>query len=317
MSGEKMMRIGLIEVGSRALRFLVADFDAGFRFEPRKIETVVHGIDPDNFSLSDVAKINLLVARFVGDLEPFDCHVQRIYGTAMCRAMEDKFSGALDRAIDVLSTEEEARAAWAAGFICVGPGATDADITVVDEGNGSTEIVRARWNGTEMVEVRFTSLPIGSSALLSMFCENQDTYMQKVGRDIVPFIRMADAAGIGRCVGGRVYFVGGVATKIAWLKMRKGQHDTYNPALVNGARLESEEMIRLYLGLKKMFRDDRMKAIRLVDGRRGSEDEAPRVIASVPFISLLASGLSDRREFLVSGYGLRHGMAFLVYHGLI
>ena len=50
--------------------------------------------------------------------------------------------------------------------------------------------------------------------------------------------------------------------------------------------------------------------------RSGSEDEVLRTIGSSAFLSLFAEALGYREKVYFSGYGTRHGVAFLMLNGL-
>lgn len=310
-------RIGLIEVGSRSVRYLVADFDAYSRFSPVAIETYRHSLDPLKIKRDDATTINNLVARADDDLRGQSCDKSIIYGTEICRRMASEFPGTLSDKIRVLSPKEEAMASWAAGLLCQPDINEPVTCTVIDEGNGSTEMVRATWDGKSISDVKFAGFDIGSAELLAVYRSSPNKFLQYLIEKVREISGAVERAGIrseSACV---VYLAGGVATKIAWINERSNVKEHYKPHLINGARLSVPYLLRLYSQLGSMYAKKPSAAIEFIDSRRGSEDETPRVISSAPFLAKLRADVAPGDEVLVTGYGVRHGMAFLLNKSII
>lgn len=312
------VRIGLIEIGSRSVRYLVIDVWRRVQdFEAIKIETAEHHIDPSRITRADVDKLKLLVSRLRTDLCSHSCDMYCVYGTELCRAIEAMYPGELSSSVRTLSTEEEAMAAWAAGLLCQDAENEKDVITLIDLGNGSTEIVRARWDGARIADLKSTSVALGSSALMASYNNRKTSYMRYLEQQLPPIKEAIEEAGIERTYNGVVYFIGSVATKIGWLIKRRNESEAYRPDLVNGAKIELEKFDELFATIDLRYRRNPKAVVRIIDARRGSEREAVRVISGIPYIAALAKSVHAGNTFLVSGYGVRHGMAYLLKHGLV
>jgi exopolyphosphatase/pppGpp-phosphohydrolase len=311
------LRIGLIEVGSRAIRLLVADFDRLSNFTPVKIDTLQHGIDPSEIEAGDVDRINEIIMRLEEAVSKFSCDRVAIYGTEICRRISSLWADALDGRIKVLTPREEAMASWAAGILCEDNKRAPIECTVIDEGNASTEIATGHWNGKLVRDFKYMSLSVGSADLMEMYRADSKAYLQRLIVQLGNY-RATVAESLGGSSGsGVVYLAGGVATKLGWFKVRKSLDDFYQPHRVNGARLSVSILTSVFAELSKMFKADPDKARRLVDARAGSEDEVVRIIASAPFLAIVRNFVDNRDELKITGYGVRHGMAFLIMNDLL
>lgn len=310
-------RLGLVEVGSNTIRYIVADFGDNVSFAPVRIETIKHGLHPSRPTPEAVAEVNATVAGFLEDAQGYACRRIVAYGTAACRNVEKVLPGLLDPRIRVLSPGEEAKAAWVAGFACTSqePGTR---CTVVDEGSGSTEIVSGLWTGSAIDDLAFHSEAIGSVMLVEAYKAQSKGHMAHVTTILQGIVPQLTASGIAAASpGGQLFLVGGVATSIGWLATKRTGMQEYNPAEINGARVSLAELDKFYRGLADLYRRDPAAARRVVDTRRGSDDHVLKVLSSLPYLILLANFMQPSGTFFVSGYGVRHGMAYLIKNGLI
>lgn len=311
-------RIGLVEVGSSNIRYLVADFQDDMTFIPKKIETTDHEMHPASPEVKAIAQINRVVEAYIKDASGRGCDAFLAYGTAGCRAAQANHPGMLTPALRVLSPREEALASWVAGLICSPASlATMSTCTVIDEGSGSTEIVRATWSGKTITNVAFNSTAVGSTFLTEAYKSDPDGHIA-LTVDIITRIK-EELKNAGVCPGepGSIYLIGGIATRIGWLASGKSGSDEYRPEKVNGVKITRNGLIQLQKKLSSIYAENPEKARRLIDARKGRELEALRVLGSTPFLLFLANHLDSRGQYFISGYGVRHGMAFLIKRNLI
>jgi exopolyphosphatase/pppGpp-phosphohydrolase len=310
-------RIGLIEVGSNTIRYLVADW-TDMAFDRVKIETIKHGIHPSRPSEDAVAEVNRSVEGFLADAATRDCDALFAYGTAACRTVAERFPGVLSRRIKVLTPAEEAMASWVAGFACTSR-APGTECTVIDQGSGSTEVVRATWNGSGFDDLAFHSVDIGSVSLLEGYKRDVSGHFARSHSLIAGMVPALDEAGLAPAEAGDLFLVGGAATSIGWQAAFGTGLQNYVPAELNGKSATLDDLQQLYTSLQKELRRDPVAARRRVDTRPGSEDHILRILSTFPYLVVLASYLKpgDQRPFFFSGYGARHGMAFLIQHDLI
>jgi len=309
-------RIGLIEVGSNTIRYLAASFGNDIDFIPDKIETIKHNMHPSNPEEFAVREVNKVVEGFAEDAKQRRLDAVLIYGTAACRKVSAQLPGKLSPLIKVLTPAEEAMASWVAGFACTSR-APGTRCTVIDEGSGSTEIVSATWTGDAIQDLAFYSADVGSTLLLEEYKADAKGHHALTTQKLREMVHALREAGVASEHSGPLYLVGGVATSIGWLVSKKSGMQDYRPAEINGAVLTLTELDKLYNGLDRLFKRDPAAAQRAVDTRRGSEDHVLRVISSLPYLTLLSSFLQPTGTYFVSGYGVRHGMGFLIRNELI
>lgn len=312
------LRIGLFEIGSRSFRYLVADIPEKIQdFKAIKIETEQHHIDPNRITRGDIERINKLALDISLDLREFSCDLVCIYGTEICRSIEKLYPGELSSIIRPLSTQEEAMATWAAAFLCLEQDETTNLMTVIDVGNGSTEIVRARWKNEKFIDLRFAGNGVGSSKLMQAYKNGGLSYSQLLQNELVNISIALQEAGINKIDSGMFYMTGGAATRIGWLSKRKYLSQDYRPDLVNGVKVRLDDLKEMYRTMGPAYIKNPQEVQRIIDPRKGSEEEALRVLSGSPYILELVTSIYEGETIRVSGYGLRHGMAFLLQHKIL
>jgi len=313
-----LVRIGVIEIGSRSVRYLVIDVPERMQdFKAVKIANAEHHIDPSRITSANVDTLNSVVGQLCADLLSHSCDITCVYGTALCRSIETMYPKKLSTAVRTLSTEEEAMAAWAAGFLCQDEDSGNDTISVIDLGNGSTEIVRASWNGVEIVNLKATSVSFGSSRLIDIYKKNEFSYMKFIEDNIPPIKKAIRETGIEQTYNGVIYVTGSAATKIGWQKKRRDVSDVYRPHLVNGVKIKLDDLTDWYTSKSRAYKLNPKSVQRTIDPRRCSEIETLLVLAGAPYIWALVTTIDKGEEFFISGYGTRHGMAYLLKHGLL
>lgn len=310
-------RIGLVEVGSRSVRYLVADFDANSNFSPVSIANHKHGIDPLSLSEADCGKINRIIETTTHELSSHSCDRSFVYGTEICRKLQEMYPSSITSDIHILTNEEEALAAWAAGLLCETNVREPITCTVIDQGNGSTEVVKARWDGSKISDVRFAGFELGSAELLQRYRSSPNEYLPFLIKRISSISKELSDLNIKNDGSSQVYLAGGVATKIAWINVRENEREHYKPHKINGAHLTVPYLLTLYSRLSAAYTKSPKSVENFIDSRRGSEDETPRVISSAPFLAKLRADVALGDDLYVTGYGVRHGMAFLMSKSLL
>jgi exopolyphosphatase/pppGpp-phosphohydrolase len=238
-----------------------------------------------------------------------------IYGTEVCRRISEHPEHRLPAYLRVLSPEEEARASWAAGFLTVG-GLTGAGrFTIVDQGAGSTEVCTSSWSDMKDGRIEFDRLDIGHQGIMEVFDPGSGygKAIEEIKSIVARFHnKLIRHAAIGKS---EICMLGSVPTKIAWYKVRTRRDEKYNLYRVNGSRLSVKEMFEFHASFLTLYRKDQDEARIEIDARKGAEDEIERVISNSVYLMLLAATLKHQ-AIRVSGFGTRHGMAFLALKGL-
>ncbi|MDR3472897.1 MAG: hypothetical protein P4M09_14640 [Devosia sp.] len=303
-------RIAIVEVGSNSIRFLVGDFDQSGAFDAVSTKSIRLHIGTAKPQAADVENINEEVDRLIETAGAVGYDELLAYGTALCRRIAAEMPEKLDRRIRVLNAREEATAAWAAAFMCERDRSVPTALTVIDLGTGSTEIAVGSWDGSMLDGLQFTSLDLGTASLVDLLRSSGKLFPHRVV-ELLSSLELAELGAVGK-----FYLVGGVATKIGWMKVRRNGDQEYKPYLVNGVSTSPTELIELYQKLAKLRITDSTIGRKLVDARPGSEDEFERVLTGSVFLAGLTTKLGAGEALYISGYGLRHGAAFLLQQGL-
>jgi exopolyphosphatase/pppGpp-phosphohydrolase len=307
-------RIGVVEVGSRSVRFMAADFSLDGSFKAIKTDSHLHGVDITAIDEQKVLELLHTLRHYVQVIDQFHCDRVLIYGTALCRELQRQNEVELPSYLRLLTPEEEALASWAAGFMCTQSKRGECRYTVIDQGGGSTEIITATWNDGRIEDILFNSIPIGTLGLARLLEQDGQTYSSSVVNILTPYesiIRAHKSSG-----GAELYLLGSVATKIAWLSRRRDVAEVYKPYLVNNLSLTTTDILKTRNRIVDLFEEDKDKARSFVDPRASGEDDFRQVVQGSGLLMLISLRL-EHFKLRVSGYGTRHGMAFLAMRDLI
>ena len=307
------LSIGLVEVGSSAVRFAVAvSFSDGTLLIQNK-GNYPHAVNPGKLDLVELSALWRAVYGFQKALTEFNCDRKLIYGTDICRQLAILDKQYIPGYIHVLSPEDEAMASWAAGVFSDHAGARVGNYTIVDQGAGSTEITTANWTGLAISNRVFNGLGSGHRQFSSLFETSSFSYVREINNFVESnhenFLSHRHTANGKLCV------LGSAATKIAWIKIRKSIDDAYKASLVDSVDITAKEIFDIHARVTAIFKRDPKQARYYIDPRLNTPDETARVLSGSVFFIMVCKklGFSSLR---VSGYGTRHGIAFLIHKGL-
>lgn len=313
-------RLAVIELGSRAIRLLVADVSGSHRLRPVETQVRKTGVmeslcSSDRDLLTELRSATRNIDELVQRATRQGAEKIAVFGTEAIRqaAVKRVFaeSGLSERITHILTGREEALCSIVAGSITMS--VIDPKLRgliVIDHGAGSLEVARGRVGGNYDLEMS-ASLPLGGSHLLEAF--------RTCGRDLER-LRELVRPELGNLELGRtdplpVVVMGTVATKCAWLTKRQGLHDRYDPKRVDGVGLPLKGLRQIYEHAKSLNeKGDPNRAWErfqefINPGERGG-DAAERVATGViPIIEILSGLGAD--AFYVSSLGTRHGFALL------
>lgn len=310
----------MIELGSRAIRSLVADVTSSDELRP--IDTQVRKsaiIEALQGSDQDLAAELGAAARDIDDLVQGAARRGAgriaVFGTESIRKASNSpvfaESALPERIGHILSARQEALCSIVAGSITIKAidGAARR-LMVIDHGAGSLEVACGRAGGPYDLEM-FASLPLGGSNLLEGFRIGGRDLKRLRGRVRTEL----KALNLERSGGVPVVVMGTVATKCAWLTKRRGSTDRYDPKRVEGARIAVDGLRRIYDHAERLNDDADPDAAwarfqEFVNPGEPGGDAAERVATgAIPIFEVL-SGLGTD-AFYVSALGTRHGFALL------
>jgi exopolyphosphatase/pppGpp-phosphohydrolase len=311
-------RVGLIEIGSRSVRYMVARFDraGAFQIDQRGKDSFAHGIDVDNLDDVKVEGLWAKVEAFNEDLKKIRCDRTWIYGTELCRRLEKLPGQRLPSFVTVLSIEQEAVAAWTAGFLSANSRSQGQRCTVVDQGGGSTELISATWSGRTVANWIHESFDLGSTKLATLYSRDSDEYVSLL-RPLLEGYSDKIKVHETKTRTEELVLLGGVATKLAFnIKHKRHDDDVYNPRITDKTRLSVSEIADYYYNTAKIYKKEPERARYLVDRRTVDTDEYEIVMSGAILLMLIALRLGHQ-QVTVSVNSTRYGMGFLVARGLI
>jgi exopolyphosphatase/guanosine-5'-triphosphate,3'-diphosphate pyrophosphatase len=304
------IRVGVVEVGSRAVRLLVADVAGGAvrpvvtrSQETHLIATVEQPPAARDRTLDSTADA---ISRFIDVAAAQGAARTSAFGTEAVRRLAARGlipAGSSLSRLRVLTEEEEALCAARAALSGLdgkergaGPG------LVVDQGGGSLDIAVVRRD-RPMALLASASLDLGSDRLTRQFAAT--------GHDL-PGFRSALEAQIQAPIPEQAFSIsvaqGSVATKCAWLSLSTKRGNRYDPRLVQGVELgigSLGTMVSLF-AQRPYAQWESLRAI--FDPGNPASDEMERIVTGAVALSAVLKSLGVTR-FTVSALGVRHGMA--------
>jgi exopolyphosphatase/pppGpp-phosphohydrolase len=312
-------RVGLIEIGSRSVRYMVARFDqAGtFEIDPRAKDSFEHRINLDSMDDVKVSELWSKVGEFNDALLNIRCDRVWIYGTELCRRLEREPGQQLPSFVTILSAKQEAIAAWSAGFLSSRFKNPNQRYTIIDQGGGSAEFVTATWTGKTIAGYFHESLDdLGSLKLAELYAGNTDQY----GRLIRPLLEKHDKQiKLHEAVAktDELLLLGGAATKLAFnIKHKRHDEDDYRPHETDSTRLSVNEIAQYYYKMAKLFKEDPVAARYKMDRRTVKTNEY-EVVMSGAIVLMLAAIRLGHQQVTVSVNSTRYGIGFMVARGII
>jgi exopolyphosphatase/pppGpp-phosphohydrolase len=314
------VRVGVIEVGSRATRLLVADVTREGRLEPvaspyehtHLMEATREGLGPLR---SEVGRICELANRFRAQAEALGAMPIVAFGTAAVRqiASTEEFRDLLREAqINVLDRSREAMFSLMTGIEALPSVNGSSVVLVIDQGAGSTEMAAGRI-GPPIEVIGGAGLKFGGNALLQSLHDcrlNVRAFRERV----IPAVEACKLP-VQQCE--HVVIQGTVATKCAWLDIRKDHREKrYDPRLVHGHKLRAQVLRQSVAEVEKWSSAQWHASRAFVNPEDPEGDGFDRVVAGlVPLLHLLKR--VNKEEFVVSALGTRHGLALAVARPLM
>lgn len=310
-----MTRVGVIEIGSRAVRLLVADVGDG-------LEPVASAYRDTHLARAlGEAEGNIVraldsvcdsVHAFIGQAQAAGVTAPHVFGTAAVRtlaATHAKAEPLFPFRVHVLDERTEAFASLTAVAMGLPHLSRDGGSMVsIDQGAGSLEIAVGRMRDGRVELTDYRGLPLGTRASVSLQRE-YDGNLQAVRAAIDAAL---EASGLPQMVDAApVVALGSAATRMAWLTVRRDGVESYSQRRIHGQQV-------LRTGIDAVIRraaDNPASARALIDADPASDDYET-VIGGLVTLSAVLSALG-RRACVISGWSTRYGVAWLLAHNLL
>lgn len=308
------MRVAVVEIGTRAVRYLVADVTEDLitpiRTRSRSISLGRYLEAGANELAGVIRQLKDAIREFRDEAEQTGAERFLCFGTAALRKLRDRYprvASEIAPDLRVLSPSEEAECSFVAGV-------TDGDVearsglqyVVIDMGGGSVEVIAGRIKQSIPTITDHVSFALGSDRLSKQLRNTQ--------HDMAAFDVWLDGE-LNRVpmptpgVGAKTILMGSVPTKVGWLQVRPSPSDIYNPKLVGGATIERDAAEKIEVDLLQTWRRDPQSARRFVDPRSKDDSEIDLVVGGLHLLGKILTR-QQRRNCVVSARGTRFGLAF-------
>jgi exopolyphosphatase/pppGpp-phosphohydrolase len=312
LASDILTRVGVVEIGSRATRLLVADVSNGSGLEPvlTRVENtkLMERAEEGESGISrELTNISVIVTRFREQAIKMDARRCFVFGTEAIRQISSSklfLTSPLADAIDeILDARAEAECSLIAGIMALKASKLQgSEVLVIDQGAGSMELATGRC-GPPVQLLDFSSQKLGGNTLLRMFRDHR-LNVGAFSKDLFPIL---DECKLPTGHVDHVIIQGTVATKCAWLTERLDKRERYDLRRVHGRRLNIRVLNLMISAIEKFSHRQWAEFQDFVNPGEAGGDAGERVASGViPLLQLLKR--LNKEEFVVSGYGTRHGM---------
>lgn len=305
--------IAVIEIGGRAIRLLVAEIQSGPRLQV--VGTAWSEVALANVIDGEDSEITKRLEKIADVLKSFRTRAQQlgaaqiiVYGTEAVRGLDSNQLKELRIAapeLQVLSKKDEAELSLITGAMSLPEVATNLkNLMVVDQGSGSMEISIGEITamGVGIRVAAYKSYKLGTRELVDLL-RSEGGSLSRL-RSLLEE-RFSRYKRLELRSSGRPIVLGSAATKIAWFGVRQNLIDRYDSRMVNGRIIP----IRLIESFIRTAESDVDGARKFIDPKNPSSDEFETITAGLVGLEAFLKR-EEKSDFVVCGYGTRHGLVW-------
>ena len=313
-------RVGVVEIGSRAVRLLVGDvISSGIKARTTNYEicNLLGSLDDNSKAAAEMTRIAYSVRKFRKQAEQCGAKPVVVVGTEALRRVANSEiyrSSSLAEEVDsILDAKTEAMCSLlAASFDLTTTAWRSGRCLMVDQGTGSTEIALGEVGPTVKL-LEFWSIGLGSAELLRRLHSNQKDLLA-LRKEVHEYLA---GKALPRLECDHAVVLGSVATKFAWTEkfdlIRRTQK-RYDRNSVQGTRVRTDRLDQFVDEVvscaKKGLAWARVAQGYISPGDEGG-DEGERIVSgAIPLIYIMRH--FGQEEFVVSALGPRYGLAYLL-----
>lgn len=309
------IRVGVIEVGSGALRLLVADISKQSGQDSITPIFTQHSNKIKMGSLSsrmseNLAKLRELVGQYKKEAAKRGAEQIMIFGTQAIRELAATRSFDLTKiAAEIKILDQHTEASCSLIAAVKGLKIQDSDsVLMMDQGARSFEVAIGKV-GCDICPTSFASMSsreLGSENLVRLFQDcrwNMGAFKHRLS-DIFKQLTLPVAASMEHVTG-----LGSVATKSVWLQVRENERESYNPDRVHGKSLTVGDIDRMVTQIGGLpWEELAFRRGPIPQWNLPAQELEQLVTGLTAFRELLRCFRKDR--FLVSAWGTRYGAAW-------
>jgi exopolyphosphatase/guanosine-5'-triphosphate,3'-diphosphate pyrophosphatase len=298
-------RVAAIDIGTNSVLLLIAARNSEGRLttlvERATVTRLGRGVDAERRLQPEAMQRTLdVLAAYAAEASAWQAKILAV-GTSALRDAANaaefraRAEGALGVAPEVIEGAREAQLTFAGAL--VGLPVVRSEVTVVDVGGGSTELVRARGGLLDSISLDSVSIDMGAVRMTERFALTAPTSSAacaEVLAHATAALRVSGAVATPSIVA-----VAGTATTLAAIA---GAVDPFDPARIHGTRLSIDELRASIERLAALDLDQRAAVPGLGPARAD-------VIIGGAIVLLAACEHARARELIVSCGGLRVGLA--------
>lgn len=239
-----MKKIGVIDIGSNSVRLMLKDEQTQKFVRMTQLGKMKDGLltcESVNASLQAIKEFTGLAKGY--KLYCFATEAVRSAknGKEFCQKIKDEFN----LVVDILTPSEEAKA----GFL--GAGGNESEVTVLDVGGASTEIITGKNGNIECS----ASIPIGAVRLFDRCGEDLDSLTKTILSLLPNSVPVAD----------KVVAIGGTATAIGAML---ASPNSYDKEKVHGYSLTTQNIDNVIQKLVQLSIEERVKTYPVLPEKR-------------------------------------------------
>lgn len=311
-------RVAVIEIGSRAVRLLVADVSESSGLQPvvtdwRQTQLAAAIARGDTTSLSNkMTEVAAIVHEFKQKASSEGISNVAVFGTEALRQIREKRLidlGAYAPGIEILNKKTEAKCSLLAAVKgCREPIGEGRQVLAIDQGGGSLELAVGSIQRNYVNLSDYRSYRLGAEALTELLRTvngNTEKFHVAVAERIdgYRFAKIEKSA--------RAFVLGSVATNSGWMFVRRDEHERYDPRRVHGFSISVGKAVQFVLALEKAMVSDPERIRHFIDPRNPSSEEFEILLTGLITLTIFLRKYGID-QYTVSGHGMRYGMAWLL-----
>lgn len=303
-------KVGVIEIGSRAVRLLIAEISPFGRLTVAssdwKETGLAHAQASGGHSFDDKVKDLVSTVRaFQKKAAAYRTSRLCVFATEAVRNMSTEHLTLLREGIpqlEVIDRSMEARCALLGAVSPFEAPKKSEDTFIIDQGTGSMETGIGRISPSGATLSQYESYSLGTQILVDILgeCGGDLKKFQAGMRDRIAGFNVVNSDSISPII------LGSAATKIAWIKVRGSMSDRYDPKMVHGQTIEVsmiDNLVSTAIAKPDMVR-------RIIDPVNPESREFETVVTGLIAIRLFMERFG-KKSFMVSAYGPRYGVVWM------